>query len=184
MAAPIDGKSMRMNRDPRNPLRYFNGEYSVTLSPDQGQLLLEIPDWGSANCIYGTVNVKPLIPQQGSGTVDPCGPGFHAVPETDRCDPNPGTNPNAQPRRTGTAEGKFPMGGQSLGGILRSAPSMSSARVAGLKEGSPITLIERAGAMDGYDWFKVQFRGTTGYQWGGIMCSDQAIRGIFQQCEP
>jgi hypothetical protein len=183
-ADPIDGKPMRLNKDPRNPLRYFKGDYAVTLSPNQGQLLLEIPDWGSTTCLYGTVNVKPLIPQQGSGPVNPCGPGFHPVPETDRCDPDPGTSPNAQPRRTGTAEGKFPMGGRSLGGIMRSAPSMSSQKVMSLSEGASVTLVERAGAMDGYDWFRVQYRGTAGYQWGGIMCSDAPIRGIFQQCEP
>jgi hypothetical protein len=185
-ANPIDGKPMTMKRDPRNPLRFFNGEYAVTLTPDQGALTLEIPDWGSAKCLYGSVNVKPFLPQgrAAAGAETSCGPGFHPVPETDRCDPDPGTPPTAQPRRTGTAEGKFPMAGQSLGGIMRSAPSMSSSRVMSLSEGAAITLIERAGAMDGYDWFKVSFRGTTGYQWGGIMCSQSPIRGIFQQCEP
>jgi hypothetical protein len=183
-ADPIDGKPMRLNKDPKDPSHYFYGDYSVTLSPDQGQLTLEIPDWGSVKCIYGSQNVKPFIPQRGSGPVNSCGPGFHPVPETDRCDPDPGTSPNAQPRRTGTEEGKFPMAGQSLGGIMRSAPSMSSAKVMSLAAGNDITLIERAGAMDGYDWFRIQFRGTTGYQWGGIMCSQYPIRGIFQQCEP
>ena len=32
---------------------------------------------------------------------------------------------------------------------------MSSAKVMSLKEGSEITLVARAGTMDGYDWFKV-----------------------------
>jgi hypothetical protein len=182
-ANPIDGKPMTMKRDPGNPLRFFNGDYAVTLTPDQGALKLEIPDWGSAKCLYGTQNVKPFIPQRAAAATS-CGPGFHPVPETDRCDPDPGTPPTAQPRRTGTAEGKFPMGGQSLGGIMRSAPSMSSSRVMSLSEGTAITLIERAGAMDGYDWFRISARGKTGYQWGGIMCSDAPIRSIFQQCEP
>jgi len=181
----IDGKPMTMKRDPGNPSRFFNGDYAVTLTPDQGALKLEIPDWGSANCLYGSRNVKPFIP--GSTTAaapTSCGPGFHPVPETDRCDPDPGTPPTAQPRRTGTAEGKFPMGGQSLGGIMRSAPSMSSAKVMSLSEGTTVTLIERASAMDGYDWFKISARGKTGYQWGGIMCSEAPIRSILQQCEP
>jgi hypothetical protein len=182
-ANPIDGKPMTMKRDPGNPLRFFNGDYAVTLTPDQGALKLEIPDWGSAKCLYGTQNVKPFIPQRAAAATS-CGPGFHPVPETDRCDPDPGTPPTAQPRRTGTAEGKFPMGGQSLGGIMRSAPSMSSSRVMSLSEGTAITLIERAGAIDGYDWFRISARGKTGYQWGGIMCSDAPIRSIFQQCEP
>jgi len=183
-AAPIDGKPMTMKRDPANPLRFFNGDYAVTLSADQGALTLEIPDWGSAKCLFGTVNVTPLVAVPGKSAASSCGPGFHPVPETDRCDPNPGTSANAQPRRTGSAEGKFPMGGQSLGGIMRSQPSMSSARLAGLAAGTPITLLGRAGTMDDYDWFTIQHNGTTGYQWGGIMCSEQAIRGIFQQCEP
>lgn len=182
-ANPIDGKPMSMKRDPGNPLRFFNGEYAVTLAPDQGALKLEIPDWGSARCLYGTRDVKPFISQRAAAATS-CGPGFHPVPETDRCDPDPGTPPTAQPRRTGTAEGKFPMGGQSLGGIMRSAPSMSSAKVMSLSEGAGITLIARAGTMDGYDWFKISFRGRSGYQWGGIMCSEAPIRGIFQQCEP
>jgi len=90
----------------------------------------------------------------------------------------------AQQPQTFSAEGKFPMAGRSLGGIMRSAPSMSSARLAGLAEGTPIMLLGRAGTMDNYDWFTIQHNGTTGYQWGGIMCSEQAIRGIFQQCKP
>ena len=45
---------MTMKRDPRNPLRFLNGEYAVTLTQDQGALKLEIPDWGSAKCLYGT----------------------------------------------------------------------------------------------------------------------------------
>jgi len=182
-ANPIDGKPMTMKRDPGNPLRFFNGDYAVILTPDQGALRLEIPDWGSARCLYGSQNVKPFLPQRAAAATS-CGPGFHPVPETDRCDPDRGTPPTAQPRRTGTAEGKFPMRGQSLGGIMRSAPSMSSAKVMSLSEGAGITLIERAGNMDGYDWFKVAHRGTVGYQWGGIMCSEAPIRGIFQQCEP
>ena len=44
---------------------------------------------------------------------------------------------------------------------MRSAPSMSSSKVMSLSEGAGITLIARAGAMDGYDWFKISFRGST-----------------------
>ena len=67
---------------------------------------------------------------------------------------------------------------------MRAEPSLSSARVSSLAEGTAITLMSRAGTMDGYDWFVIQFRGQTGYQWGGIMCSDAPISGILQQCEP
>ena len=183
-ADPIDGKPMTLKRDPQNPLRFFNGDYAVILTPDQGALTLEIPDWGSTKCLFGSVNVKPFLPQSGAAANSSCGTGFHPVPETDRCDPDRGTPPTAEPRRTGTAEGRFPMRGQSLGGIMRSAPSMQSAKVMSLAEGTGTSLIERAGTMDGYDWFKIAHRGTVGYQWGGIMCSEAPIRGIFSQCQP
>ena len=141
----------------------------MTLTPDQGALALVTPE-GSTNCLFGSQNVKPFLPQQGS-----------AAPASS-CDRFP--ERDGSPARRRTPEGKFPMDGQSLGGIMRSAPSMSSSKVMSLSEGAGITLIARAGAMDGYDWFKISFRGSTGYQWGGIMCSSAPIRGIFQQCEP
>ena len=61
-ASPIDGKPMKMRRDPTNRLRYFNGDYAVIFTPDQGALTLEIPDWGSTKCLYGSKNVKPFLP--------------------------------------------------------------------------------------------------------------------------
>ena len=87
------------------------------------------------------------------------------------------------PARRTANQGRLPMAGMSLGGIMRSGPSMSAARLTSLSEKSGITLLERAGTMDGYDWFKIEFHGRIGYQWGGIMCSDEAISGIFQKCE-
>jgi len=182
-ADPVNGRPMAMKRDAANPLRFVNKDHSVTLSQDHGSATLEVPKKGAVECIYGTQNVTPLFPKRGA-EVSPCGPGFHPVPQTDRCDPDPGTSPNARPRRTGTADGVFPMGGQSLGGIMRAAPSMASAKLRSLAAGADIKLIERADAMDGYDWFKIEVAGVAGYQWGGILCSEQAIRGAFQQCEP
>ena len=56
------GKSVILKRDPANPSRYFNGGFAVTLTPDQGELALVAPDWGSTKCLYGSQNVKPFIP--------------------------------------------------------------------------------------------------------------------------
>jgi len=50
--------------------------------------------------------------------------------------------------------------------IMRSSPSMSSGKVMSLAAGSGITLVERAGAMNGYDWFnfvQVALRNTGRY---------------------
>jgi len=64
IAEPIDGAPMKMDRDPNNALRYFKEDYTVTLTADQGALKLEIPDWGSATCRYGSKNVKEFLPRR------------------------------------------------------------------------------------------------------------------------
>jgi hypothetical protein len=175
---PIEGGSMRLKKTPADPLRFSEGDYAVQISPDQTRIKVEIPDWGSAQCSF-----KPQAAAQagrpGLGNTDPCGPGFHQAPNTGRCEPN-----DAHPgRRSGVNAGKLPMAGMSLGGIMRGEPSISSAKLASLAEKSGITLLERAGTMDGYDWFKIEFHGRVGYQWGGIMCSAEAISGVLQTCE-
>lgn len=56
------GKPVILKRDPANPSRYSNGGFAVTLTPDQGELALVAPDWGSTKCLFGSQNVKPFIP--------------------------------------------------------------------------------------------------------------------------
>ncbi len=112
---------------------------------------------------------------------DPCGPGYRQAPQTDRCDPVPGAA-GAKARAAGLA-GKFPAEGQSLGGIVRDAPSQSAAKVASLAEGAPVKILERAAMWDNDNWFRISFGGRSGYQWGGIMCSRQPLSGIFRQCD-
>ena len=180
---PIDGATMTLRQTGANPFHFADGDYEVTISPDQSQATVDIPDYGRTVCRFqagaSTAGMKGL------GHEDPCGPGFHQVPETDACVSNAGTPPNAQPQpRTGTAEGRFPMPGRSLGGKVRAGPSLDDPKIASLGEGDDITLLARAGTMDGYDWFKIGFHGRTGYQWGGIMCAQNPIRGILQQCAP
>ncbi len=176
-AGPIEGGTMRLKQSAGDPLRFSDGDYAVQISPDQTQITVEIPDWGSAKCSF-----RPQAAAQdgrpGLGNADPCGPGFHQAPQTDRCDPN-----DAHPARHTANPGRLPVAGMSLGGIMRSGPSMSAPKVTSLAEKSGITLLERAGTMDGYDWFKIEFHGRIGYQWGGIMCSAETISGIFQKCE-
>lgn len=45
-----EGKPVMLKRDPANPLRFANGKFVVTLTPDQGALTLEVPE-GSTNCL-------------------------------------------------------------------------------------------------------------------------------------
>ena len=177
-AGPIEGGVMKLKQSAADPMRYSDGDYAVQISPDQSRITVEIPDWGSVKCSF-----RPQAAEQGGrpglGNTDPCGPGFHQAPQTDRCDPND-NHPGA--RRPST-EGKLPIAGMSLGGIMRSEPSMAAPRLTSLPEKSGITLMERAGSMDGYDWFKIEFHGRIGYQWGGIMCSAGPIVGIFSTCK-
>jgi hypothetical protein len=121
---------------------------------------------------------RPVGPKRAD---DPCPANFQQVPETDRCDPMPGA---PAPRTATAGPDDFPMVGRSLGGIMRSGPSQSSARVASLGEGVEITIMGRGPMWDGYNWFKVDYQGRTGFQWGGIMCSQNPIAGIHQQCAP
>lgn len=100
------------------------------------------------------------------GAMTSCPAGTVPVPETDNCQP------------------ALPMEGQSLGGIMRKGPAMGSAKVASLKEGERIEILEDTGVeMNGYRWFKIRVRGRTGFQWGGIMCSNAEVPGMFQVCE-
>ena len=79
--------------------------------------------------------------------------------------------------------GILPMPGKSLGGVVRAAPGMASARVTALHEGYDIEILENAGvSMNGYDWFKIRYGSRIAYQWGGIMCSKAPLAGIYQAC--
>jgi hypothetical protein len=77
----------------------------------------------------------------------------------------------------------LPMPGKSLGGVVRAAPGMASARLTALNEGHDIEILENAGtSMNGYDWFKIRYGEKIAYQWGGIMCSKAPLGGIYQTC--
>ncbi|MEM8576057.1 MAG: SH3 domain-containing protein [Pseudomonadota bacterium] len=79
----------------------------------------------------------------------------------------------------------FPHPGTSGGGIVRDGPGISYSRVGSLKQGDVISLLENAGQeMNGFPWFEVQTPdGTIGYQWGGILCSNNdPVSGAFGTC--
>jgi hypothetical protein len=79
--------------------------------------------------------------------------------------------------------GLLPMPGKSLGGVVRAAPGMASARLTALHEGYDIEILENAAvSMNGYDWFKIRYGGRIAYQWGGVMCSKAPLAGIYQTC--
>lgn len=121
-----------------------------------------------------------------------CGSGYITltrIPGTCR-DARP--NPPVQPPTTvgrpgqdpgvglGTQGGVLPVSGRSLGGIVRSGPSLNARRVTSLRENQRITIVQDTGVrMNDFNWFRVRWHGGEGYQWGGIMCADTEMSWIF-----
>ncbi|WP_133192680.1 SH3 domain-containing protein [Labrenzia sp. 011] len=78
----------------------------------------------------------------------------------------------------------FPQPGFSYGGKVRSGPGMKYRQVGSLREGDQILILNGTGTMmNGYEWFKIRYRnGQTGFQWGGIMCSQSPYATILRTC--
>ena len=92
-------------------------------------------------------------------------------------DAGPGAGPGAG--------GMFPIQARSWGGKVRSGPGANFAAIGSLREREPITLLAQSDAplFQNFPWFKIQFHGRIGYQWGGIICGmDAPIPGAFQTC--
>lgn len=93
------------------------------------------------------------------------------------------------PRNEAEANSRhLPYPGMSLGGQVRSGPGMNYSKVASLGENAPapLTILKDTGlTMDGYHWFQIAWgHAATGYEWGGIMCSDDfKLNGIFEACK-
>jgi len=79
----------------------------------------------------------------------------------------------------------FPQPGYSYGGKVRSGPGMQYRQIGSLQEGNRINILNGTGVMmNGYEWFEIRYRnGRTGYQWGGIMCSQNHYPTIFRVCD-
>ncbi len=128
--------------------------------------------------------VVPSSPSPQATPATPAAPAAPAVPVS------PGS-PAAQTLETGTetpaaaAMPALPYPGQSWGGLVRSGPGTKYRKVGSLKEGDPLVLLEDTGVeLNGYNWFKIEYRGRTGYQWGGLICAKgREVKGAFKICE-
>ncbi len=82
------------------------------------------------------------------------------------------------------AMGDLNIAGQSWGGKVRGGPGMTFDQTDSLTEGQPVKLLRNSGVtFNGYDWFEIQYDGKTGFQWGGILCTDSAdVAGTFSPC--
>jgi hypothetical protein len=81
-------------------------------------------------------------------------------------------------------DSRLPISGKSFGGAFRQGPSMDTRQIGSIRERAPVTIMKNAGnEMNGFDWFQIRFKGRTGYQWGGILCSKSKVKGIYQTCD-
>lgn len=192
-AAPVEGATLQLEKSPSDPLFYTFGDYSVKIAPNQAEIDLHIADFGTLKCRVPRAGATPQAVAEprgceegfklvngrcerlAEGEVDnPCGPGMRPVPETDRC----------VPLGTSATNELLPMWGRSFGGIVREGPSMTAPRLASVAAGDRIQILKGMDAItDGYDWFAIEFDGRRGYQWGGIMCSEDPLPSILAQCE-
>ena len=81
--------------------------------------------------------------------------------------------------------GSFPHAAQSWGGFLRSGPGEKYKKIAKLKEGEKITILAKSSAapFQNRPWFKIRYRGRTGYHWGGIICPvGTTVPGTYKVC--
>ncbi|NVK35990.1 MAG: MliC family protein [Rhodobacteraceae bacterium] len=78
----------------------------------------------------------------------------------------------------------FPQSGYSYGGKVRSGPGMNFRQIGSLYEGDPIVILNGTGAMmNDYEWFEIRYGdGQVGFQWGGLMCSQNPYPTIFRVC--
>ena len=78
----------------------------------------------------------------------------------------------------------YPLSGKSYGGTVRSGPGLQYQQTGSLREGDAIQIVSGTGVMmDGYEWYQIRYRnGRPGYQWGGIMCSNQPLPAIYKTC--
>ncbi|WP_068411709.1 MliC family protein [Labrenzia sp. OB1] len=80
----------------------------------------------------------------------------------------------------------FPQQGQSFGGKVRSGPGMQYQQVGSLYERDSFLILNATGVMmNGYEWFQIRYgNGQTGFQWGGLLCSQTPYPTIYKVCAP
>ncbi|WP_420413522.1 SH3 domain-containing protein [Roseibium sp.] len=88
------------------------------------------------------------------------------------------------PVATASAQNAFPQQGISYGGKVRAGPGLQYGQIGSLRDGDRIRIVGATGVMmDGYEWFQIRYRnGRTGFQWGGLMCSQRPYPTIYKTC--
>lgn len=166
--------TMNGGGDLQSGFQFADGEYGVAITgAGKEKLTYTAPDFGSIDCAWDT------------STADTAAPLVQIKPKvTVKLAPDPTVDVAIKAPETNTSS-QFPTDGRSCGGIMRNGPSMDKTKVASLKEGAEISILEQAGPIDdqGYAWFKIKIGGKTGYQWGGILSVAKGqLSGAFVGC--
>ena len=190
-AGLIEGQTLTMKQSPDDKMSYFWGDYSVTISKDQRNVSLMIPDFGEIQCIYQGGGAQQADSQGGGGkvkkTTAPKVQKSTAPKVVQTTKPKVAKDLSAQLTKKPAVKKANLTGvkAKSWGGVVRSGPGMDYPKVASLAEGQPITLLEYANVpvFNGYSCFKIKFGSKTGHQWGGILCGvGKQIPGAFETC--
>ncbi len=143
--------------------------------------LEDYADLGEPVPVVTTPTVAP--PQIAAPPAEPAEPLASAEPATAGPPaPEPTASPPAPPSPPPAAA--FPASAQSRGGNVRAGPGSRHRKLAVLKKDEPITILERSETLfRGQPWFKIEYRGRTGYQWGGLICAKGTpVPGTNAQC--
>lgn len=170
-AGLINGKTVALKQNPKKPLSFSSGKVMIDIAKDQKSVVLTTPNDEPITCVY------PIPDDAMADATEPAGKDPVVVKQ-----PGGGKTPAS----VGPASLGKGVTAKSWGGVVRSGPGMDYDKLASLKEGDKITLLENANAdMNGYAWFKIRYGGNkTGYQWGGIICAiGKPMPGVFEVCK-
>ena len=167
--------------DGRNVIVTVDGRDAISAGPIDDQIL-HFRREGDDRSSYtsGEYGLR-LHPRQERIEIDI--PDFGTVTCAARGNRDRRTDVRPEPQRRGV---RFPHEAKSWGGSVRAEPDAGSRKIGSLREGEPITVLDEADAPLYQDlpWFRIRFRGQTGYQWGGIICPvGEEIPGTFQVCD-
>lgn len=158
----LQGKTIALKQNPKSPRTFVSSKAAVAIAKDEKSIRLRQAGADDMTCVFP----KPA----GQKTKSP------QVAADDTAKPG-------KPK----AGGKFQaFKAKSWGGIVRAGPGTEFDKLASLKEGDPITVLEQSKEMDDFFWYKIRFgkQNKTGYQWGGIICPvGKPVPGTFEQCD-
>ncbi|MGE0039523.1 MAG: SH3 domain-containing protein [Xanthobacteraceae bacterium] len=159
----LQGKTIALKQNPKSPRTFVSSKAAVAIAKDEKSIRLRQAGADDMTCVFPKpAGQKTKSPQVASDDTVKAG----------------------KPKSAATKFKAFK--GQSWGGIVRAGPGQEFDKLASLKEGDPITVIEQSKEMDDYFWYKIRYgkQNRTGYQWGGIICAvGQTVQGALGQCD-